>query len=77
MPTLRYRRPSFDSPARCQARHAHLLPERIMFRYFVEKLSCWFERTEQRRANDFLASSSDIAELERRMRSMESTGSPT
>lgn len=48
-----------------------------MFRYFVEKLSCWFERTEQRRANDFLASSSDIAELERRMRSMESAGSPT
>jgi Protein of unknown function (DUF3563) len=45
-----------------------------MFRYFVEKLSCWFDRTKQCRANDFLASSPDLAELERRMRSIESNG---
>ncbi len=42
-----------------------------MFAYLFEKLSHWMGRTEQSRVEDYLASSSDLAELERRMRSIE------
>jgi hypothetical protein len=47
-----------------------------MFAYLLEKLGNWFERAEQRRLGDYLASSSDLAELERRMRSVERNGYP-
>jgi hypothetical protein len=46
----------------------------VMFAYLLEKLGNWFDRTEQRRLHDYLATSSDLAELERRMCSMERNG---
>jgi hypothetical protein len=52
------------------------LLENIMFAYLLEKLGSFFERAEQRRRTDYLASSSDLAELERRMRSLEKNGYP-
>ncbi len=42
-----------------------------MFAYLIDKLSHWLGHTEQRRIDDYLASSSDLADLERRMRSIE------
>jgi hypothetical protein len=53
------------------------LLENIMLAYLFEKLGSWFERAEQRRRADYLASSSDLAELERRMRSLEKNGYPS
>jgi hypothetical protein len=50
------------------------LLEHIMFAYLLEKLGSFFERAEKRRRTDYLASSSDLAELERRMRSLEKNG---
>ncbi|MGA7816814.1 DUF3563 family protein [Caballeronia sp.] len=47
-----------------------------MFSYLLEKLGSSFDRAEQRRRTDYLASSSDLAELERRMRSLEKNGYP-
>jgi hypothetical protein len=45
-----------------------------MFAYLLEKLGNWFERAEQRRLDDYLATSSDLVELERRMCSVERNG---
>jgi hypothetical protein len=52
------------------------LLENIMFAYLLEKLGSFFERAEERRRTDYLASSSDLSELERRMRSLEKNGYP-
>jgi len=43
-----------------------------MFAYILEKLSTWFETAEARRREAWLASSTDVVELERRLRSLES-----
>ncbi len=45
-----------------------------MFAFLLEKLGSWFERAEQRRLANYLASSSDLAEVERRMRQVEREG---
>jgi hypothetical protein len=42
-----------------------------MFAFLSEKLGNWFDRAEQRRLAEYLASSSDLAEVERRMRELE------
>jgi hypothetical protein len=47
-----------------------------MFAYLMEKFGNWFERAEQRRLHDYLATSSDLTELELRMRSVERNGYP-
>lgn len=46
----------------------------IMFAYILEKLSTWFETAERNRREAYLASSSDIVDLERRLRSLEAHG---
>lgn len=48
--------------------------ENIMFAYILEKLSNWFESAERSRREAYLASSSDIVDLERRLRSLEAHG---
>jgi hypothetical protein len=48
--------------------------ENIMFALVLEKLSIWFETAERRRREDYLAQSSDIVQLEQRIRSLESNG---
>jgi hypothetical protein len=45
-----------------------------MFAFIIEKLSTWFEIAEQRRREEYLAQSSDIVQLEQRIRSLESNG---
>jgi hypothetical protein len=45
-----------------------------MFAYIIEKLSIWFETAEQRRREEYLAQSSDVVQLEKRIRSLESNG---
>jgi hypothetical protein len=45
-----------------------------MFAYVLEKLSTWFETAERDRREAYLASSSDIAQLEQRIRSLEANG---
>jgi hypothetical protein len=45
-----------------------------MFAYVIEKLSTWFETAERNRREAYLASSSDIVDLERRLRSLEAHG---
>ena len=45
-----------------------------MFAYIVEKLTNWFESAERDRREAYLATSSDIVDLERRIRSLESNG---
>ncbi|WP_277188862.1 DUF3563 family protein [Caballeronia sp. BR00000012568055] len=45
-----------------------------MFAIIIEKLSAWFEIAEQRRREEYLAQSSDIVQLEQRIRSLESNG---
>ncbi len=45
-----------------------------MFAYILEKLSNWFESAERSRREAYLASSSDIVDLERRLRSLEANG---
>jgi hypothetical protein len=42
-----------------------------MFAYFLEKLSTWFETAEIRRREAWLASSTDVVQLEQRLRSLE------
>jgi len=44
----------------------------FMFAYILEKLSTWFETAEARRREAWLASSADVAQLEQRLRSLES-----
>ena len=45
-----------------------------MFAYILEKLSNWFESAERNRREAYLASSSDVVDLERRLRSLEAEG---
>ena len=45
-----------------------------MFAYVLEKLSTWFETAERDRHEAYLASSSDIVQLEQRIRSLEANG---
>ncbi|AET89502.1 hypothetical protein BSFA1_17900 [Burkholderia sp. SFA1] len=45
-----------------------------MFAFLIEKLSIWFEAAEQRRREAFLAQSTDIVQLEQRIRSLETNG---
>jgi hypothetical protein len=45
-----------------------------MFALLIEKLSIWFEAAEQRRREEYLSQSSDIVQLEQRLRSLESDG---
>jgi hypothetical protein len=47
-----------------------------MFAYILEKLGEWFDRSEQRRREDYLAGSADLGEIERRMRRFENNGYP-
>jgi hypothetical protein len=50
--------------------------ENFMFAYILEKLGNWFERSEQRRLEDYLAGSADLPEIERRLRRLEKSGYP-
>ena len=45
-----------------------------MFAYVLEKLSTWFETAERDRREAYLASSSDIVQLEQCIRSLEANG---
>lgn len=45
-----------------------------MLAYVIEKLSNWFESAERTRREAYLASSSDIVDLEKRLRALESNG---
>ncbi|WP_144142546.1 DUF3563 family protein [Paraburkholderia sp. BCC1884] len=45
-----------------------------MFAVILEKLSIWFETAERSRREAYLASSSDIVQLEQRIRSLETNG---
>lgn len=45
-----------------------------MFAYILEKLSNWFESAERTRREAYLASSSDVVDLEKRLRALESNG---
>jgi hypothetical protein len=45
-----------------------------MFAHLLEKLSTWFETAERSRREAYLASSSDIVQLEQRIRSLETNG---
>jgi len=45
-----------------------------MFVCLLEKLSTWFETDERDRREAYLASSSDIVQLEQRIRSLETNG---
>ena len=45
-----------------------------MFAVILEKLSTWFETAERSRREAYLASSSDIVQLEQRIRSLETNG---
>jgi hypothetical protein len=47
-----------------------------MFAYLLEKLDNWFERSQQRRLEDYLAGSEDLAEIEHRLRWLEKKGYP-
>ncbi|MEM5385429.1 DUF3563 family protein [Paraburkholderia phymatum] len=45
-----------------------------MIAFLVEKLSNWFETAERSRREAYLAASSDIVQLEQRIRSLETNG---
>jgi Protein of unknown function (DUF3563) len=45
-----------------------------MFAFLLEKLGIWFEAAERRRREEYLAQSSDIVQLEQRIRSLETNG---
>ncbi|HEY3539739.1 MAG: DUF3563 family protein [Trinickia sp.] len=45
-----------------------------MLAYIIEKLSNWFESAERTRREAYLASSSDVVDLEKRLRALESNG---
>jgi hypothetical protein len=51
--------------------HQTELPEHTMFAYLMEKLGNLLEQAEHGRRDDYLSSSADICELERRIRSIE------
>jgi hypothetical protein len=42
-----------------------------MFAFLFTRIGLWLERTEQHRNDAYLAAAGDLAELERRMRSLE------
>ena len=48
-----------------------------MFAYIFESLSNWLENAERGRRDAYLAESSDIFELERRIRALEKNGFST
>jgi hypothetical protein len=48
--------------------------EHIVFAFVIEKLSIWFETAERNRREAYLASSSDVVQLEQRIRSLEVDG---
>ncbi|MGN6233955.1 MAG: DUF3563 family protein [Trinickia sp.] len=43
-----------------------------MIAFLLARICRWFDRAEQRRNDAYLAGARDVAELERRMRSLES-----
>jgi|GEM_PF-374449 len=45
-----------------------------MFAYLFEKLSSWFETAEIRRREAWLSTSSDVHQLEHRLRALEAKG---
>jgi hypothetical protein len=45
-----------------------------MIAFLVEKLSNWFETSERSRREAYLAASSDMVQLEQRIRALEITG---
>ncbi|HWX13184.1 MAG TPA: DUF3563 family protein [Trinickia sp.] len=45
-----------------------------MFAYIVEKISSWFDSAERSRRDAYLASSTDVFDLERRLRALENSG---
>ena len=45
-----------------------------MFPFLLEKVSIWFETAERNRREEYLAQSSDIVQLEKRIRSLETEG---
>jgi hypothetical protein len=45
-----------------------------MFAYLLETLSTWFETAERDRREAYLATSSDIVQLEQRIRTLETNG---
>ena len=51
-----------------------ILGEKIMFAFLLEKVSVWFETAERNRREEYLAQSSDIVQLEKRIRSLETEG---
>jgi hypothetical protein len=58
------------SPNRAVAPYSRKL-EHFMLCIFFGKLTVWLERIEERRLSEHLASSTDLIELEHRMRSAE------
>jgi hypothetical protein len=53
----------------------HIDPWRsIMIAFVVEKLSHWFETAERSRREAYLAESTDIVQLEQRIRELEKNG---
>jgi hypothetical protein len=50
--------------------------EIVMFAFLLEYLGRPFEHAEQRRKDEYLAGARDLAELERRIRSLERDGYP-
>ncbi len=51
---------------------AIVLPEDNVFAHLLEKLYRYLERLPNRRRDEYLASSADLGELERRMRALDS-----
>lgn len=45
-----------------------------MIAFLIEKLSNWFEAAERSRREAYLAASSDIVQLEQRIRALETNG---
>jgi hypothetical protein len=48
--------------------------EHTMFAFLLHQVASFFERAEQRRRDAYLGSSSDLADLERRMRAVDADG---
>jgi Protein of unknown function (DUF3563) len=46
----------------------------MMLAYILEKITNWFESAEQSRREAYLALSTDVVDLERRLRALESSG---
>jgi hypothetical protein len=47
-----------------------------MFAYLLHQIGSFFERSERRRRDDYLAESGDLGDLERRMRGIDRDGYP-